>query len=232
MLGDITDVWQVCYSKSNMKSAFRNLGMLPSQYCLMVMVAVSPLDGKKYHFCDKCLPFGASISCSHFQRFSNSIAHATGVISGTKLPINYLDDYLFASYLKSLCNEQVNIIINICARIRFPVSQEKTFWSMETWTFLGFLINTIGQFVSIPVDKIERALTAIDSVLGHKHKKVTVHEMQQLCGFLNFLCQCVTPGRAFTRRLYAHFNSTMPHHYHIKVTNEMRDDLLMWSKFL
>ena len=60
--------------KSDMRSAFRHLGMKISQFKLLVMKAVSPLDGKTYYFVDKCLPFGAAISCAHFQSFCNAIA--------------------------------------------------------------------------------------------------------------------------------------------------------------
>ena len=49
--------------KSDMRSAFRNLGMKVDQFCLLIMKARSPLDGKIYFFVDKCLPFGVSISC-------------------------------------------------------------------------------------------------------------------------------------------------------------------------
>ena len=62
-------------AKSDMKSAFRNLGIKKNHWKYLVMKAISPLDGKTYYFVDKCLPFGASISCSHFQRFSNAVKH-------------------------------------------------------------------------------------------------------------------------------------------------------------
>ena len=62
-------------SKSDMRSAFRNLGMKKSHWRFLVMKAQSPLDEKIYYFIDKCLPFGSSISCAHFQAFSNAIAH-------------------------------------------------------------------------------------------------------------------------------------------------------------
>ena len=58
-----------------MKSAFRNLGILPENFCYLIMKAESPFDGNIYYFVDKCLPFGASISCSHFQRVPNAAAH-------------------------------------------------------------------------------------------------------------------------------------------------------------
>ena len=52
---------------SDMRSAFRNLSMRKSQWRFLIMMARSPIDGKIYYFVDKCMPFGASISCSHFQ---------------------------------------------------------------------------------------------------------------------------------------------------------------------
>ena len=62
-------------SRLDMKVAFRNLGISRKYWRYLIMKARSPLDGKTYFFLDKCLAFGASISCSHFQRFSNSIAY-------------------------------------------------------------------------------------------------------------------------------------------------------------
>ena len=62
-------------SKSDMKSAFRNLGLAPLQWRYLIMLAESPIDGKTYYFVNKCLPFGAAISCALFQKFSDAIAH-------------------------------------------------------------------------------------------------------------------------------------------------------------
>ena len=108
---DFNDAIQLCIregrgchiSKSDMKSAFRNLGMKKSDWKYLVMKAVSPIDGKTYYFVDKCLPFGASISCSHFQRFSNAVKHIVQWRTKKNL-VNYLDDFLFAALRKLLCN--------------------------------------------------------------------------------------------------------------------------------
>ena len=70
-------------SKADMKSAFRNLGILKKQ---------DPRDGKTwYYFVDKCLPFGAAISCAIFQAFSDAIAYLVKWRTG-KTVVNYLDD--------------------------------------------------------------------------------------------------------------------------------------------
>ena len=83
-------------AKSDMKSAFRNLGIKPEHWKYLVMKATNPLDGKTYYFVDKCLPFGTSISCSHFQRFSNAVKHIVQFKTKKDL-VNYMDDFLFAA---------------------------------------------------------------------------------------------------------------------------------------
>ena len=132
-------------AKSDMKSALRNMGIQKKDWKYLVMKAKSPLDGKIYYFVDKCLPFGAYISCPHFQRFSNAVKHLVQWRTSRKV-VNYLDDFLFAALLKLICNNQVKIFLEICDKIRFPVSLEKTFWGNTKMTFLGMLIDTVNQY--------------------------------------------------------------------------------------
>ena len=219
-------------AKSDMKSVFRNLGIKREDWKFLVMKAVSPLDGQTYYFVDKCLPFGASISCSHFQRFSNAVRHIVEWRLQCSL-INYLDDFLFAALFRLSCNNQVKVFLEVCDLIAFPVSMEKTFWATTKLTFLGLLIDTINQWVCVPVDKVTKAVELIESILDKKSKKVTLLQLQKVCGFLNFLGRCVIPGRAFTRRLYTYTaNDKLKPHHHIRINAEMRSDLLMWLTFL
>ena len=160
------------------------------------MKARSPLDGKWYFFIDKCLPFGSSISCAHFQSISGALAHIHKIKSGGKIPVNYLDDFLFAAIKKILCDQQVTLFMQICDQLGIPISIEKTEWGSAVMIFLGLLIDTYNHVVSIPVDKIEKAKEQIRKILMvHKTK---MHNIQRLCGFLNFLCRYIVPGRAFT----------------------------------
>ena len=63
-------------SKADMKSAFHNLGILKQHWRYLVMKVRDPRDGKTwYFFVNKCLPFGAAISCTVFQAFSDAIAY-------------------------------------------------------------------------------------------------------------------------------------------------------------
>ena len=206
---DFNDAVQLCIkqgkfchiAKSDMKSAFRNLGIKKKHWKFLIMKATSPIDGKTYYFVDKCLPFGASISCSHFQRFSNAVKHT--VQSRTKRDlVHYLDDYMFAAMIKLICNQQVEEFLKVCNLIAFPVCLDKTFWVTRKLVFLGLLIDTVKQCVCIPVEKVQKAVMLIDTIIQKKSGKTTLNQLQKVCGFLNFLGRCVIPRRAFTLCLH------------------------------
>ena len=189
-------------TKSDMSMAFRNIPMNRKSWRYLILKCEHPVTKKVYYFVDKCLPFGASISCAIFQDVSVSVAWL--VHSRTGEPsANYLDDYFFAAFKKLLCDNQVEEFLQLCSIINFPVSLEKTVWGTTLLVFLGLLIDTVNQVIAIRMDKIQRALDMIEFFLSKRNGSVTVHQIQKLTGFLNFLCKCIVPGRAFVRRLYA-----------------------------
>ena len=215
--------------KSDMSSAFRHVPMRQDQWFLLVMKATHPHTKKVCYFVDKCLPFGSSISCAIFQAISDAIVHI--VRFRVKKPnVNYLDDYLFAAALRAACNKQVQIFLDVCKEINFPVALEKTFWGTTVLVFLGLLLDTERQLVCIPVDKISKALELVNMFLSKK--KATVLQFQKLCGSLNFLCRCIVPGRAFIRRLYLTHVTGLKQHHHVKITQEHKLDLSTWKFFL
>ena len=127
--------------KSDMSSAFRHVPMALDQWWLLVMMAIHPLTRKMFYFVDKCLPFGASMSCAIFQAVSDAIAWIVSYKCG-KPNVNYLDDYLFAAAIRTRCDYQIQMFLEICSTIKFPVAMEKTFWSTNLITFLGMLLDT------------------------------------------------------------------------------------------
>ena len=218
-------------SKSDMSAAFRNLGILRRHWKYLCMKARSPLDSKWYYFFDKCLPFGSGISCKHFQDFSDCVAYLVQWRAklGKKVT-NYLDDYLFCAPLKLACDLQCKTFLEICGEINFPISMDKTFWSSTRMVFLGFMIDTVNQIVCIPLEKISKGVNMITYLLGKR--SMTVLQLQQLCGYLNFLSRCIVPGRTFTRRLYSYIDPKLKSHHHIRISEEIKLDLNVWLQFL
>ena len=119
------------------------------------------------------MPFGSSISCSHFQAFSDAISFLLYTKTG-KENVNYLDDFLFIALLHWYCNHQIEVYMKICAEIRFPVALQKTCWGTTLISFLGMLLDTERQIVSIPQDKVTKAKDQIMLLLNKKNRKATV----------------------------------------------------------
>ena len=91
----------VFLGKTDLSSAFRVLPLKKGCYCWLVMKAMDPQDNVMKYFVEKCLPFSASISCSHYQRFSNALHHiirSKYCVAPGKDLTNYLDDFLFLAY--------------------------------------------------------------------------------------------------------------------------------------
>ena len=221
-----------CFAgKSDMSAAFRHLAMKKKFWRYLIMKAQNPEDNNWYYFVDKCMPFGAAISCANFQAFSDAISHIVAYKMKSD-NINYLDDFFFAALKKLSCNRQIKCFIDICQAIKFPVAMDKTEWGSTRITFLGLLIDTLLQKIFIPIQKIARAQKEIDYILNKKNKKIRIKKLQKLTGFLNFLCKSIVPGRAFTRRLYSHIKPELKPHHHTPVTAEMKADLQTWKIFL
>ena len=197
------------------------------------MKARDPRDRQWYYFVDKCLPFGALISCALFQSVSDAVAHIVKWQTNKK-PINYLDDFLFLALLKCLCDHQMKVFMEVCREIEVPVKLGKTVWSTTRIIFLGLLIDSVAQLIFLPRKKVLKGRGMVDLILAKR--KVTIKELQKLCGFLNFLGRAIVPGRAFMHRLYAYTripnNSKLKPHHHVKINSEMQLDLNMWKTFL
>ena len=64
---------------------------------------------------------------------------------------------------------------------------------------------------------------------GHDSEAAT---LEYLSGFLNFLCRCVVPGRAFTRQIYSLIDPKLKQHHHVNITGELIMHLRVWKQFL
>ena len=106
---------------------------------------------------------------------------------------------------------------------------EKTHWATTLIAFLRMLLDTRSQTISIPLEKRDKAMEQLQTMLSSK--KTTILKIQQLAGILGFICKCCVPGRAFTHRLHAKTGGLKQCH-HVRVEAEMRLDCYVWVQFL
>ena len=159
----------------------------------------------KYYF-DKAMPFGCSVSCATWVKFSTFIEWLVQKEAQKGLSMHYLDDYLFVGAQGSGdCKTLLEVFHKTCQHLGVPIAHEKTEGPVTEIVFLGLKINTSKQIVTIPAEKLEEMVEKIKLVMNLS--KVTLKQLQSLIGSLNFACRAVAPGRAFLRRL---IGSTIP----------------------
>ena len=235
--------------KCDARSALRLVPLSRESWPWLIMKAVNPLTGKVQYFVDKCLPFGASISCALFQKVSDALKFL--IEFRLKVPdqvSNYLDDFLFIALTIWACNLIIKGFLDMCQELGVPISKEKTEWGTVRIVFLGLLLDGEFFLIALPEEKRTRAVALLQHFLTKR--KATVKELQGLCGYLNFLNRAIYPGRTFTCRMYAKFEGCVsksrttsqmessnqafhlkPYH-HVCLDSEFKADCRIWLEFL
>ena len=222
------------YGKADLVSTFRILPIKPELRKFLLMKVKHPVSQIWYYFIDKCLPFGSSISCAHFQLFSDALAFIMEKRLNMRVT-NYLNDFLFIAIERNHCNFMLDKFLEMCNETGCPVSEEKTFRAAEVMTFLGILLDGKNHILAIPQDKCVKALTAIDFIINNK--KTTIKNIQKFTWLLIFLQRAIVPGWPFTRRLYDRLKFTdnkgnlLKHYHHVKIDQDIKDDYRVWKSF-
>ena len=85
----------------------------------------------------------------------------------------------------------------------------------------------------LPKQKLAKACDLITTFIGRK--KITLHELQSLTGYLAFCAKVVPVGRSFLRRLYdatANLTAKPSGRQPILISADMQLDLHWWQDFL
>ena len=149
-----------------------------------------------------------------------------------------------------MCNHLIREFLRLCEEIGVLVATEKTEWADECIVFLGVLLDGRHLMMRLPLEKRLKALTMLRTFIDKR--KATVKELQELCGYLNFLCKVIFPGRPFIRRMYVKYSNVLkvPHprnaddtchiitnyklklHHHVRLDAEFKANCKVWIDFL
>ncbi|XP_053143317.1 uncharacterized protein LOC128341176 isoform X1 [Hemicordylus capensis] len=212
-------------AKCDIESAFRLLPVHPGDFNLLGFA----FQGQYY--IDRALPMGCSISCAAFEAFSSFLEWALRREAGLVTTSHYLDDLLMVGRPRTnQCRHLLEVFQHLCADLGVPLAQEKTEGPSAILTFLGIELDTIVGCSRLPQTKLDtlRALLAFCI----QARKVTLKQLQQIIGHLNFACRVVVPGRPFLRRLCDAVKGVRCGHHRIRVTAPMWADLRLWASFL
>ena len=224
-IGLIKSVGQNCFlAKTDVKNAFRLIPICPSDYDLL------GINWQGLYYYDRCMPMGCSSSCRTFEMFSTALEW----IAQKKLHIPYilhlLDDFLIVSPTADSCQHQLDTFLMLCSYLGIPMAPEKTVGPSTTLTFAGIELDTVLMEACLPQEKLDKCRELLSAFL--RRRKVTLQEIQSLTGLLNFACTVVVPGRAFLHRLIDLTIGVRKTHFLIRLSREVKQDLLVWQSFL
>ena len=135
-----------------------------------------------------------------------------------------------------ICDGMVKQFLLVCGIMGCPVSIEKTEWASLCLTFLGILLNGCTLTLSVPTEKMPQNFM-LDYAI--QKRKLTIKEVQQMTGLLNFLNKAIVPVRAFTRAMYSKLatknrktGQILKQHHHIGLNKDFALDCKVWQIFL
>ncbi len=208
------------------------------------------LTGFKFndkYYLQKTLPMGCSISSNYYERFGTFLEWRTKKESKLNSTSHYCDDHMFSGRKGTgQCLHLMNTFKSVCKRLHVPLCADKEVLPCTCMVYLGFTIDTVKQWIIIPSDKIQDAITklapfveTVKIVNGRgnivdkwAHSKVTRAHCEYVVGLLQFITRAIVMGRAFIYRIRDLIYTVKEQHHHIRITEGVRSDAKIWVEFL
>lgn len=118
----------------------------------------------------------------------------------------------------------------VCKYFGVPLAEGKTILPTTCLEFLGITLDSAAMEFRLPEDKVYGLSQLLQMFM--RKRKVTLREMQTLLGQLAFATRVLPMGRVFSRRLYSAIAGLKNPSAHVRVSTEIKKDLLVWIQFL
>ena len=140
--------------------------------------------------------------------------------------VRYVDDFFIVAPDAAACQDGLTTMLHTCALAGFPVQPSKVTSPATEVKFLGITINTISRTLSIDRARLLEVIELVNDFLSRS--SVTKRRLLSLIGKLAFASRVVKTGRAFLGRLIQATKSTKFLHFSVKLTREVKADLIRW----
>jgi hypothetical protein len=143
------------------------------------------------------------------------------------------DDILITGRTREECQSNLEKAIALLERLGLKLQRAKVTWPSQQTVFLGFLIDSVSQRISIPKDKLDNYCRFIRQLLlDEDHQRLIVRNMESLIGKLNHVAEVLVHGRLRIKSLRRcipwglHYRP--PANQCIRLSPEARVDLEWW----
>ena len=198
--------------------------------------------GKYIFYC--CLPFGLATAPKIFQLFADSLKYIVEECNPNlyflnkkiELFLHYLDDFFGGHPTYKLALKQFKKFYKLLIKLGIPTSPDKCTKPTTTLVILGFLLDTVTQTVSIPLEKIKKYLIDINWLLKHKNK-CTIKKLDIIGGKLRHCARAMYGGAAFIRGIESlkwkqQYIKKKGDHQPFHLDHRARYDLKFWKEIL
>ena len=211
-------------AKVDLKAAFRMVPIHPDDRDLLGM------QWQGSFYLDTCLPFGLRSGPFLFNQFAEAL-HWILNNNYQVDAVHYLDNFLIVGAPGAdQCASSVQLTLRVCESLGIPVAVDKLEGPATRISFLGIMLDSEAQILSLPQDKLEDILHRVHSWLGRR--SATKRELLSLIGRLWFASKVVPASRLFLRRLIDLSTTVNRLHHHVQLSSEARADLAWWARFL
>ena len=174
----LQDLGQGCFmSKLDIKAAFRNIPVHPSDWELLGM------KWEGLYFFDMVLPFGLRSAPFLFDQFSSALEWIIQHKLNIPQVIHILDDFFLAAppphanCMTALCK-----VLHLFTDLDIPVAPYKTFPASTSLEFMGILLDSQSMETRLPLDKLSRLRTSLHQ--WSLKNSATLLDLQSLKGTL------------------------------------------------
>ena len=183
-------------AKIDLRHAYRSVGIHPNNFDAM---GLKWKFGNSKHFTflyDTKLSYGDRHTSGIFHWLTQAVKHMMKCKNFEAI-VAYLDDFLVIGPTLEECIEVFNCLLSLLQQLGFDISRHKVVYPTQQLVFLGVLLDSISQSMSLPEDKLV-ALQAV--ILDFLHRcRASKRQLQSLAGRLNWVCHVVYGGRTFFR---------------------------------
>ena len=203
----------------DMKSYYMQL---PSEWASAPLMALTWRDCLFIH---RRLPFGCRSSCLHAQRVTDAMCRIHK--SNSKSDISgYVDDFgsIVALLRSSSAFQQFRALAKELGVLE---TLDKLMVPDKIRVFLGLLYNLCDMTLSLPDDKLSRAIDMLQNWL--EKEDCTEKQVQSLLGHLNHVTTVIHAGRPFTSRFIDILKAKS---FPAVITPDLKQDIETWIGFL
>ena len=170
--------------------------------------------------------FGTCYGSQIFQRLSDAVCYVMHPYRFCV--ISYIDDYIGLG-MPDVVHASYDCLFQLMKDLCLSISIKKLVAPSTKVVYLGVLINTEADTVSIPPDKLCQITDTMRQLLTRA--SCTKHQLQSTLGMSSYIHKCVKPAHAFLNKMLALLGSSHDNQKIILISDFKRD-LWWFAKFL